>query len=344
MIFKQKDSLDGQLQYLEQALQRAPGPERQRYEKELAQVRAGAKGEQETAYHIDFHLKPNPNWAVIHDLRLEWNGRVAQVDHLLIDRFLDIYVVESKSFRTKIRHANGGWERLNFNHWEGIQCPVEQNQRHILVLGDLIEQTKMAPTRLGVPLRPTFFNVVVVQPSCSIIGKTPEEARIYRLDKLVRKIRGEDPSPLTMLKMISADTLHAFAADLVSYHVPAPTPVVSQPNATPAPVPARSNGVLHKCQNCGGPLSGAEANYCRAKSARFAGQILCRRCQGYAPKAGQKPGERNLAANVKEPERVAHCAVCGTGVDTKVVAFCRFNSKRFEGRVLCRLCQVSVAG
>ncbi len=57
---------------------------------------------------------------MIHDLRVQCNGRVAQADHLLIDRFLEIYVVESKSFRTKIRHAYGGWERLNFNRWKGI--------------------------------------------------------------------------------------------------------------------------------------------------------------------------------------------------------------------------------
>ena len=44
------------------------------------------KGEQEAAYHIDFHLKDSQNWAVIHDLRVEWNGRGAQMDHLHIDR------------------------------------------------------------------------------------------------------------------------------------------------------------------------------------------------------------------------------------------------------------------
>ncbi len=109
MIFKQKDSLSHQIQSLEQAIERTPpGRQRQLHEKDLAQLRAGLKGEEEAAYHIDFHLKDNPNWAVLHDLRLEWNDRVAQIDHLLIDRFLEFYVIESKSFRTKIRYVNGG--------------------------------------------------------------------------------------------------------------------------------------------------------------------------------------------------------------------------------------------
>src|ERR1035437_1232721 len=197
MIFKQKDSLDDQIAALDKAVEHAlPGRDRQRLEKDVALVRAGLKGEKEAAYHIDFHLKDSKNWAVIHDLRVEWNGRVAQIDHLLIDRFMEIFVVESKSFRTKIRHANGGWERLNFNHWEGIACPVEQNERHIAVLAELISETNLAPTRLGMVLRPKFLNVVVVQPSCSIVGELPDDVRIYRRDKLVNKIRGEEPTAL----------------------------------------------------------------------------------------------------------------------------------------------------
>ena len=85
MIFKQKDALDDQITALDKAVEDAlPGRERQRLEKDVALVRAGLKGEKEAAYHIDFHLKDSQNWAVIHDLRVEWNGRVAQIDHLLI--------------------------------------------------------------------------------------------------------------------------------------------------------------------------------------------------------------------------------------------------------------------
>src|SRR4051794_25489368 len=111
---------------------------RNRLERDLAIARAGVQGEKEAAYHIDFNLKDSKNWAVIHDLSIEWNGRVAQIDHLLLNRLLEIHVVETKSFRTKIRFANGGWERLNFGHWEGIPSPAEQNERHILVLKELL--------------------------------------------------------------------------------------------------------------------------------------------------------------------------------------------------------------
>lgn len=343
MILKEKDSLEDQLQDLEQALRNAThGQERQRYEKELALVRAGLKGEQEAAYHIDFHLKDNGNWAVIHDLRVEWNGRVAQIDHLLIDRLLEIYVVESKSFRTKIRHANGGWERLNFNHWEGIPCPIEQNNRHIMVLEELIQAAKLAPTRLGMVLRPKFFNVVVVQPSCSIVGKLPQDARIYRMDQLVTKIRSTDPSALDILKLVAPETIHSLAVDLVGHHKPAPKRQIAVPQSKPRPAEGEGNGVSQSCEGCGGPLTNAEAYYCRTNARKFAGKLLCRNCQ--AQPAGMPKSPPAETGQLQSPEQVvARCANCGIGVDKKVVAYCRFNSKRLGGRVLCRSCQASAA-
>ncbi len=343
MIFKAKDPIEGQLCELELALKKPlPDRDRRRLEKELAQRRAGLKGEEEAAYHINFHLGNHPNWAVIHDLRIEWKGRTAQMDHLLISRMLEIYVVESKSFRTKVRYANGGWERLNFNHWEGIPCPVAQNERHIAVLKELISDLKLAPTRLGMSMRPTFYNIVVVQPSCSIIGKYTGDARIWRLDTLVKKVRDDDPAVMDVLKIISQDTLHLFATKMAAYHKAASAAKVSLPSphpGAPEAFPAQSMpGVL--CHACKGPLSAAEVRYCRQNEARFGGDLLCRKCQGYAPKAA--PANVLLmhdAPGRVEKRGVSRCEVCGATVDQKVVCFCRFNSKRFAGRLLCRACQ-----
>ena len=55
-------------------------------------------GERDAAYEIEFHLGPNPNRMTIHDLRLEVDGRVAQIDHLIITRLVNFWVCESKHF------------------------------------------------------------------------------------------------------------------------------------------------------------------------------------------------------------------------------------------------------
>ena len=56
-------------------------------------MRVGIKGQKEFAYLIDFDLAKSKRMVVIHDLRLEINGRVAQIDHLLIHRSLTVFIL-----------------------------------------------------------------------------------------------------------------------------------------------------------------------------------------------------------------------------------------------------------
>jgi hypothetical protein len=322
MVFKQKDSEEPKIRFLELRIKQCrDAKERSRLEKTLGMLRAGAKGEHQSAYHIDFLLKKSANWAVIHDLRIELHDRVAQIDHILINRFLEIYVIESKSFRKKIRYENGGWERLDSNnYWQGIESPVDQNENHILVLKDLIDTQQLAPTRFG--LRPNFINIVSVQGSCSIIGKLPPKTKVERVDSLVRKLQKQEPSILWLLKIISPETLHAFAQALVTYHRPieppknaialhdalGPQPVGARSIRAPLPqlAPAapkldpppktqqssstpigRNEPSAQTCQTCSGPLSPAEVRFCTERKARFEGKLLCRSCQP-APTAKRK--------------------------------------------------------
>ena len=59
---------------------------RRQIEIEIRKVRAGAAGERDAAYEIEFHFGAEPNRVTIHDLRLKVDGRVAQIDHLIIER------------------------------------------------------------------------------------------------------------------------------------------------------------------------------------------------------------------------------------------------------------------
>src|SRR5256885_6449860 len=72
---------------------------RDRIEQEIWQVRAGAKAERDAAYEMEFYLRDFLNALTIHDLRIDFRGRVAQIDHMIIDRLLDVWICESKSFK-----------------------------------------------------------------------------------------------------------------------------------------------------------------------------------------------------------------------------------------------------
>ena len=321
MIFKEKDCQEAKLQRLNRELQGLlNAPTRRQLEWELAITKSGIQGENDTAYQINFFLEKAKNWTVIHDLRLEWKGRVAQIDHLVFNRMLEAYVVESKNFTTKIRHANGGWEMLTYGRWKGIASPVEQNERHISVLQEVIKEQRLAPTRLGIPMPFSFFNVVLVAPTCSITGTFPKGTRVYRRDEFIKEIQKADGSLLSVLKVVTPQTLHDFTKKLAAHHKVAP---VQKSVSKTGEAQSQTNGA-HSCGGCGGQVSVAEARYCMDNKNRFSGQYLCRRCQACAP---------------SELKTDVLCAECAEVIEPKVVAFCRLNGRRFGNKLLCRRCQ-----
>jgi hypothetical protein len=137
MIVKNSDDKGPALATLE-SLRVHAEPKKQRHiEDEIRMLRAGIRGEQESAYHIDFDFRESEITSVIHDLRLEMGGRVAQIDHLIIHRTQKFYVLETKSFSHGLKITDEG-EFLRWNDWkktyEGMPSPIEQNRRHVEVL------------------------------------------------------------------------------------------------------------------------------------------------------------------------------------------------------------------
>jgi len=113
-----------------------------RIETEIRQVRAGIAGEREAAYEIEFHLGPKSDWVTIHDLRLEVDGRVAQIDHLIIDRLVTIWVRESKHFREGVAVDDfGNWVGFFNSRPHGTGSPIVDADRPaevVAVEGDVV--------------------------------------------------------------------------------------------------------------------------------------------------------------------------------------------------------------
>ena len=79
-------------------------------------IRAGQKVEQDAACEIELYFGRSPTWMTIHDLRIEVDGHVAQIDHLLINRLAEIWVCESKHFAEGVSvNEHGEWHRW----WHG---------------------------------------------------------------------------------------------------------------------------------------------------------------------------------------------------------------------------------
>ncbi|TVR97253.1 MAG: NERD domain-containing protein, partial [Trueperaceae bacterium] len=99
---------------------------------------AGRRAERQMAHYLDRHFREHTKLHVLHDVRIEHDGEVAQMDHVVVHGF-GIAIVESKSVSTSVRiNAAGEWERRWGGRWSGMPDAILQGERQGLVLKRLL--------------------------------------------------------------------------------------------------------------------------------------------------------------------------------------------------------------
>ena len=285
-----------------------------RIQDELRLIRSGVQAERDAAYEIEFHFGNSHNQMTLHDLRLESRGRVAQIDHLIITRLFQVWVCESKSFADGVRiNAHGEWERFYGRRAYGIPSPIEQNRRHLLVLGDVFKDAVRLPRRVGFTLVPELKSLVIISNRGRIV-RPPPGTRIDGLDTVIKAealehvVRGaiDKAGPTVFAKIVLSRTIEDLARQLAALHRPIaidwaarfglPATPQAQPPAPPAamqvdrePQPVRAGAErvaqgkgprsLATCESCGRTVSRGVARYSRDHADRFGGRILCMDCQ-----------------------------------------------------------------
>jgi hypothetical protein len=231
MIIKRRDSKESDIKELTSLLS-LPLPENKKFliERELRFLKSGEKGEKDSAYFIDFSFGPSERWAVIHDLRLEHRDRVAQIDHLLINRFLDVYILETKNFSYGVKITEDGEFLVSYNgKYFAVPSPIEQNLRHQAVLEGIMDQYDILPKRLGLTIKPAFHSYILVSASSRVI-RPPEKkfdtSMIIKADAMGTAIdkRVEKMGPVsvfsTMSKMMTRESVADIAKRLAARHKP----------------------------------------------------------------------------------------------------------------------------
>lgn len=270
MILKSADDKTVQIQQLENLINIASADKRPLLEQELRNIRAGIKAEQEAAYLINFDLEKSQNTVVIHDLRLEINGRVAQIDHLLIHRTLNVFVLETKHLHAGMRITETG----EFESWnafkkcyEGMPSPLAQNERHIVVLKEALARIDM-PSKMGLRLSPVYHSYVLVSPKSRIDRpKKFDTSHIIKADMLGKTLDDtfEKAGVLDtfggLARFMSTETLVKTGQTLLRMHRPASFDYVerfgikqqvppSQPVAQAIPQPSQNTPSQQPQQVC----------------------------------------------------------------------------------------------
>jgi hypothetical protein len=294
MQIKAADDRQPHIDALEALLTRpdADASTRKRIEQEIRNVTAGWKGERDAAYEIEFYFGKSRNYATIHDLRIEHDGQVAQIDHLVIDRLLDVWVCESKHFSEGVSiNEHGEWVSYFAGRPHGIPSPVEQNRRHILLLQRLFDASVVKrPRRVGFPIKPALQGVVLVSNNARI-GRPKRKVdgvdRVIKAERLQSYIdeHYDDRMPRLVGRVVWRHTLEQFARDLAALHRPISVDWAARFGLPPSPAvepvaEAAAPRLAGRCASCNGPVTTKEAYYCRViKRERFGGKLYCRACQ-----------------------------------------------------------------
>jgi hypothetical protein len=360
MILKQKDNRTEDIQELNR-LKNLNISSKQRFliDRELKFLMSGNSGESNSAYYLDFKYAQSKDWAVIHDLRIEHRGLVAQIDHLLINRLLHMHVLETKNYFYGIKITDDG-EFLSYNGkgYQGIESPIEQNKRHIELLQNTIDDRNLAPKRLGISIPIVFMNYVLVSPTARIdrpLKQSFDTSMVVKADAYTSHIRNELEKRSmvsvfsSITKIVASDSLEDFAQKLIRLHRPGKFNYAAkfgidesvvhavQSKAPPTPiikVKESSNATTTRaCDKCCVEVEEKVAYYCRINKAKFNGKTLCQTCQKSPLQAPtQQPVTESNGKN-------GSCESCSAIVDSKVIFFCRMNKKKFDSKILCRDCQ-----
>lgn len=317
MIIKEADDKKPAIRHLQTLLSRpdCKPDAKKRIEQEIRNIQAGARGEEEAAYEMKVHWGESKNWMVIHDLRIEYGGLVAQIDHLLINRFLEIWVCESKHFSEGIGiNEHGEFAAFFGGKPYGVPSPIEQNAKHILILKRLFDSGAVKrPTRLGFNIQLDLKSLVLVSKGARI---SRPKAKIDGMDAIIKndqifkfidKALDQSNNPLLIAKIIGQDTLEALARDIARLHKPIAFDWAAKfglPEEAPAMPPA------------------AKPEPAPAAPTREVAQPV---------EQGQRPKQK-LA-----------CHSCGAAVGYNVAKFCWFNKPKFGGNIYCMDCQKTVS-
>jgi hypothetical protein len=282
---------------------------------ELSRFRKGIQGEKDSAYYLDQYFKDGENHVVLHDLRFVVDGDVAQIDHLIINRGVGIYLIETKNYSGNLVINDRGEFTAEYDDDRfGVPSPIEQSRRHERILGRLLA-TLGITHRTGAPL--ACYHVVMFHPK-AVISRPPansfDTSNVIKADQFptwhgqfVEKFGFTDVLKLA-INLRGQDTIKEWGEKLMRQHRP--------------------------------------ANQLELPEFMRPGQLVMHGDQTTVPHSSRMPGMESIVQNVTAPQtgdrthRAATkrliCARCGAKISFPEGKFCWNNEKRFGGLQYCR--------
>lgn len=163
MILKEADDRSRDIAELQRLKQTADEKLHARIDKQIRNVRTGAKGESDAAYFLKGEYGASEGVIVINDLRLEIDGDFVQIDHLVLHRFQGAaWVLESKNWSGRMTcDEHGDWTVWYGKKPKSVPSPVSQARRQCTMLRRWFDQHGIETIRKIDP-------VVLISPTSSV--------------------------------------------------------------------------------------------------------------------------------------------------------------------------------
>lgn len=285
----------------------------------LMRLKKGIQGEHESAHYLDSYFKNGENHVVLHDLRFVVDGEVAQIDHLIINRFVGIYLLETKNYAGNLVINEHGEFSVEYDQRRfGIPSPIEQSLRHERVLCKLLENLEI----VGRTQKQTeFHHVVMLHPKATIVrppAKAFDTSNVIKADQFptwhqsfAEKV-GVGSMFKNILNMRNLDTIKEWGEKLMRQH--RPVDLLALPDFM---LPREPSKAAASVSTFAAPVSiGSVAPVKQAQVKDFSSAT--------APQPSEEPAKRLI------------CAHCAAKISFPEGKFCWNNVRRFGGVAYCR--------
>lgn len=234
-------------------------------------VIAGDASEKQMAFYLKRAFSSAPDLYVLNDIRIEFHGEAAQMDHVVVSRW-GIFIIESKSVSGSVRiNAHGEWVRELKGNKQGMASPVRQAEMQSSILKAYLQHHKerLRNTMLGLQKGFAFcpINIYVAISDSGVIHRQIDLPEVMKADVVVSAIQSW-LSKRTSLKSIlslgkdstdwfmSADEARTVGDFLLASHVSRTVPVKPATNAevaTASSLPEKNElaySTGDACPNC----------------------------------------------------------------------------------------------
>ena len=220
-VLKSPDSIDDRIAILEDLLHSpmATAHQKKNIQQEIKKLRKGHSAEKNAHYHLSKLPLKNDAY-LISDLRLslaqeDGTEDVAQIDHLLVNKFGIIKLFETKSYSTGIKVTEKGQFLLWLGKEKGykeIPSPIKQSQRHEPTLLKALES-------LGYHGLKEVRHYILVDYKSKLIKPDGQFANVCRVDQLSEVFEQEKEEELENIKLLKASSVIAKALLTSTAHI-----------------------------------------------------------------------------------------------------------------------------